>query len=257
MKISFLLLFVVTVRLSSPMLVLAFRNHSGPGFAWLGTVSACVIYSFLFGLPAGLLGFAAMLVASMVASAIGLSTLLKRPSQAQALSDEAQALKQALLHKYFPNRPRPFELAQRLDSAKIQLLRADPRFRQAEDLYLQAIHADLAADYSADKRQQELNLSTAYSELCMLHRHREQLDEAVEYARKAISRLEPLAREYPQDKEVLTALSIAYFRCAEANHVAGAVGAAKACYERGLRIDEQLGDIEGQQMYRRLLGRLG
>ena len=188
---------------------------------------------------------------------LSLAGLAVRMGSAQGLSNDAQALKQSILRDYFPTRPRVFEIAERMPQSQVDRLRKDPRFEEAERLYLLAIEADQSGNYGANKRQQQLNLATAYNELSMLKRQREHLDQAIEWAKKAVDHLELIvAQNVDDDRDTLVSLSVAYFRLAESSHVLGQVKTAKEYYERGLRIDEKLGDSEGQDMYKVMLRKL-
>lgn len=71
-------MFLLTVFLSKPWLLIAFNDVSTPALSWIATLSACVVYAFLFGVPSSFGGFAAMFILSIGASAIPLS---KRLSQ--------------------------------------------------------------------------------------------------------------------------------------------------------------------------------
>ena len=78
MKISFLVMWLLSVRLSTPMLIRSFGDSSMSALTWIGTLSACVLYVFLLGVPSSVIGAVTVLVLSMVASAIGFSGYWRR-----------------------------------------------------------------------------------------------------------------------------------------------------------------------------------
>ena len=178
----------------------------------------------------------------------------KSPAQDAYL--KAQALQQAILRDHFPTGPRSYEIAAKVDNHTLTILRSDARFQQARSLYLEAVMLDLPVDYGSNWKQKELNKGTAHNELMMIHRQCEEFDEALEHGQVAVSSLEKLADRLSEDPEVLTALSIAYFRFGEVNHVVGKFSAAGILYLKGLALDQKLGDAAGQKMYQALIKKL-
>jgi len=134
-----------------------------------------------------------------------------------------------------------------------------PRLIEAERLYVESVAVqERLIREGKDLRTiagHKRNVVIAQCQLSLLYMMQGRLAQAHQRALTAVSSADEL-REYDDGRETQASLSMALFRAGQAEHLLGLDDAAVLHLERALKIDTNLGDLQGAEQTRQLLGYL-